>query len=122
MLNSSEVSALGQIFNTTFGYSSDSIKVTSSIHGDSLVLKYITVIQFGSESSMQEQLPEHEKEANKIIADSLARMKKGFREATERSIKVSEESRDSDVELISVNPHNPRKLAYYRMNVHLKVE
>ena len=122
MLNSSEISALGQIFNHTFGYSSDSIKVTSSLHGDSLVLKYMTIIQFASESSMQEQLPSHEKEASKAVDDCLSRMKKEFRETTGRSIKTKEESRDSDVELISVNPHNPRKLAYYRMNVHLKVE
>lgn len=121
MLNTSEVAALGQIFNHTFGYSSDSIKVTSSLHGDSLVLKYITVLQFGSESSMQEHMKGHEKEATKVVDDALSRMKKEFRETTGRSIKCTEESRDSDVELISANANTPRKLAYYRMTVHLKV-
>ena len=121
MLNTHEISVLGQVFNHTFGYSSDSIKVTSSLHGDSLILKYVTVLQFGSETSMQKHMPKFEKEATKVVDDALTRMKKEFREKTDRSIKVKEESRDSNVELVSVSPHSPRKLAYFRMNVHLKV-
>jgi len=121
MLNSEEVSALGQIFNHTFGYSSDTMKVTSHIHGDSLVLKYIAVISFASEESMQQQKTKYEKEANDAIADALKNMKTQFKDRVGRSIKVTEEDRDDDVELVSVSPYSPRKHAYYRMNVHLKV-
>ena len=121
MLDANEVSALGQIFNHTFGYSSDTMKVISSLHGDSLVLKYIAVIQFAGEESMQEQIPKYEKEANDAIADALSQMKSSFKERIGRAIKATEEDRDTDVELISVSAHTPRKLAYYRMNVLLKV-
>lgn len=121
MLNSEEISALGQIFNHTFGYSSETMKVTSSLHGDSLVLKYVAVIQFASESSMEQQKAQYEKEANDCIADALKKMKAEFKEKTGRSVNVKEESRDDSVELISVSAHSPRKLAYYRMNVQLKV-
>ncbi|MBG17550.1 MAG: hypothetical protein CMB77_04280 [Euryarchaeota archaeon] len=122
MLSSNEINILGQVFNHSFGYSSETMKVTSSIHGDSLVLKYVAVIQFASEASMEQQKAQYEKEANDCIADALKKMKAEFREKAERSIKVTEESRDDSVELISVSAHTPRKLAYYRMNVHLKVE
>ena len=121
MLDANEVSALGQIFNHTFGYSSDTMKVTSSLHGDSLVLKYIAVIQFAGEESMQEQIPKYEKEANDVISDALSQMKSSFKERVGRAIKATEEERTTDVELISVSAYTPRKLAYYRMNVLLKV-
>jgi len=122
MLNAEEISVLGQVFNHTFGYSSETMKVTSSLHGDSLILKYVAVIQFASESSMEQQKAQYEKEANDCIADALKKMKADFREKVGRSIKVTEDSRDDSVQLISVSAHSPRKLAYYRMNVHLKVE
>jgi len=122
MLNAEEISVLGQVFNHTFGYSSETMKVTSSLHGDSLILKYVAVIQFASESSMEQQKAQYEKEANDCIADALKKMKADFREKAGRSIKVTEDSRDDSVQLISVSAHSPRKLAYYRMNVHLKVE
>tara|TARA_B100000282_G_C31710917_1_gene481072 strand:+ start:369 stop:737 length:369 start_codon:yes stop_codon:yes gene_type:complete len=122
MLSSEEINVLGQVFNHTFGYSSDTIKVTSSLHGNSLVLKYIAIIQFASEESMQKQKAEYEKESAKAIADALKKMKDEFREKAGRSIKVTEESRDDSVQLISVAAHSPRKLAYYRVNVHLTVE
>lgn len=122
MLSSEEVNVLGQVFNHTFGYSSETMKVTSSLHGDSLILKYVAVIQFASEESMEQQKAQYEKEANDCIADALKKMKAEFREKVGRSIKVTEDSRDDSVQLISVSAQTPRKLAYYRMNVHLKVE
>ena len=122
MLNSEEISVLGQIFNHTFGYSRDTMKVTSSLHGDSLVLKFMAVIHFASEESMQKQKALYEKEANDAIADALKQMKSKFREETGRTVKVKEEARDDSVELVSVAPQSPRKLAYYRMNVSMKVE
>ncbi len=121
MLNANEINILGQIFNHTFGYSSDTMKVTSSIQGDSLILKYIAVIQFASEESMQEQMTKYEKEANECIDDALSQMKSTFREKAGRSIKATEEERESDVELVSMSAHSPRRLAYYRMNVLMKV-
>jgi len=122
MLSSEEVNILGQVFNHSFGYSSDTMKVTSSLHGNSLILKYTAVIQFASESSMEQQKAQHEKDANDCVADALKKMKAEFKERAGRSVKVTEDSRDDSVELISVSAYTPRKLAYYRMNVHLKVE
>lgn len=122
MLNSEEVNILGQVFNHSFGYSSDTMKVTSSLHGNSLVLKYVAICQFASESSMEQQKAQHEKDANDCITDALKKMKDEFRERAGRSIKATEESREDSTELISVSAYTPRKLAYYRMNVHLKVE
>ena len=122
MLSSKEVNVLGQVFNHTFGYSSDTMKVTSSLHGNSLTLKYISIIQFASEESMQKQKAEYEKESVKVIADALKNMKDDFKEKAGRPIKVTEESRDDSVELVSVSAHSPRKLAYYRVNVRLTVE
>ena len=52
----------------------------------------------------------------------IKKMKDEFREKAGRSIKVTEDSRDDSVQLISVAAHSPRKLAYYRVNVHLTVE
>tara|TARA_B100001094_G_scaffold315861_1_gene356379 strand:+ start:5094 stop:5462 length:369 start_codon:yes stop_codon:yes gene_type:complete len=122
MLSSEEVNVLGQVFNHTFGYSSDTMKVTSSLHGDDLTLKYVAIIQFASEESMQKQKAEYEKESIKVLADALKKMKKEFKDRAGRSIKVKEESRNDSVELISTSAYSPRKLAYYRVNVQLKVE
>ena len=121
MLNSEEVNVLGQIFNHTFGYSSDTMKVTSSLHGDNLVLKFVSVITFASEDSMQKQKPKYEKEATEAIADALKKMKSEFKLQTGRAIKVKEESRNDDIQMISVNAISPHRHAYYKMHVQLKV-
>ena len=97
------------------------MKVTSSLHGDALVLKYIAVITFASEDSMQNQKSKYEKEANDAIADALKQMKSEFKDKAGRSISVKEESRDDSIEVISTSHMSPRKHAYYRMNVHLRV-
>ena len=62
-----------------------------------------------------------EKEANDAIADALKQMKSEFKDKAGRSISVKEESRDDSIEVISTSHMSPRKHAYYRMNVHLRV-
>ena len=97
------------------------MKVTSSLHGDNLALKFVSVITFASEESMQQQKPRYEKEATEAIADALKKMKSEFKLITGRAIKVTEESRDDDIQMVSVNAISPRRHAYYRMNVQLRV-
>ena len=114
-----ELNALGNLVNTTWGsYSSPKgdCSITCSLAGNTLTLKYSTIVHFASETSLRDQVVRCSEEGQQRLSDYLNRLKKDFKDATGTSLKFSNEINADDVELIQANARAPRKVAYYRMN------
>jgi|LWDU01.1.fsa_nt_gi uncharacterized protein YacL (UPF0231 family) len=115
---SSEISALGQILDTTFGRTSTADNATASIktslHGSVLAVRYRCIVHFASDRAMHEQKKVYDEESVKLCDDYMKRVKKEFKEAAGRALKVKQISTDDDIEIISAQPHiSPKKVAYY---------
>jgi hypothetical protein len=125
MLTVEQLNALGSIINYTFGKSTSKAgdrSVTASIQGDTLIIKFISVVQFASDTNLRDQSDRIAEESIKIIADAVSSMKKDFKEATGTPLKLSEESSSDNVEVVTGSIHSPRRIAYYRRTHTLKIK
>ena len=121
MFSVQEIRALGNALNVTFGKSSDTLKVTHSLQGDKLDLQISNIVYFASEKSLREQVRGLQEISNDIFTDALKRVKEDFKVDVGRTLKVTELSRDDDIELISATSNSPRKIAYYRSFLKLEI-
>jgi TRAP-type mannitol/chloroaromatic compound transport system substrate-binding protein len=107
--------ALSTICNTTFGKSGSQTgqsSVTASFAGDTLTLKYTTIVHFAEERSLQMQMASLSNESLSYLDQMVAAIKKSFKEMTGENLKLKEVSSNDSVELISAL--SMRKVAYYR--------
>ena len=81
----------------------------------------MAVVHFAGEKALSLQLQAKRDEANQALTDGLKRIKSEFKESIERALVTKEIHRDDDVELISATSNSPRKIAYFRSRVRLKV-
>ena len=118
MLNSQEISVLGNILNTTYGKTSTARSPTMSIKGtlsgDSLTLTYTTIIHLASERNLRDQCRRFEEESVALIKDYVKMLKKEFKKNAGRALKCKEQDSNDSVEMITTSPYTPRKTAYYR--------
>lgn len=117
MSNIEQVNALGDILNTTFGKSSSQQgdrSVTGVQDGDTLVLKFMSVVQFASEHSLKDQTDRISEESVKVLHDAVKSIKKDFKAKTGTALKLKDDSSYDNVEVVSGSIHSPRKIAYYR--------
>lgn len=125
MLSMQQVNTLGQLIDSTFGKSSTAASPTSSIkmnlQGNALIVKYVTVVHIASEQSLREQTKEHEREAVQLTSKAVAEIEKEFKKLEGKSLKLSKKGSDNGVEMISMSPYNPRKVAYFRLNTTYEV-
>jgi len=134
MLSFEDVNVLGQLINTTFGYSSTEEKkyqipagrsIKSHISGetgeDRLIVKFTTVVNLhGDERQMLDSnhpgARRVKEESLKLTKDSIAALKKEFKEATGKTLRLVEESTNDSIELVNYNIFNPNRTVYYRRN------
>ena len=117
MSNIEQVNALGDILNTTYGKSSSQQgdrSVTGVQDGDTLVLKFMSVVQFASEHSLKDQTDRISEESVKVLHDAVKSIKKDFKAKTGTALKLKDDSSYDNVEVVSGSIHSPRKIAYYR--------
>lgn len=120
-----EISALGQIINSSFGNSSSpsgTYSIKCSLAGSTLTVKYITVVHFASERGLFEQVQRHNFEAVQMINSYMKEMKQKFKEAAGRALKSKDMGGNDDIELLQSNARIPRKTAYYRLNRTFEIE
>jgi len=123
MLDLEDINALGNILDFTVGSSGDGrTGIASSLQGDVLTLKFSTIVYFASERSMRDQVDRLNDESVQILADTVSNLKKEFKDMTGNSLKVTELSNKSDLELIQATNNSPRKIAYYRRFADLQVD
>jgi len=108
-------SVLSTLLNTTFGQggsTSGTVSITPTFSGNTLTLKYKTVVHFAEERSLQLQVERVSRESIDHLASCMADLKKNFKEATGKALKLSEVKSTDSIELVS--GLSPRKVAYYR--------
>lgn len=108
---------VGQVLANNFGTESSkdgTFSISHDLAGDRLTLKYMTVVHFASERSLQPQVAEANRHALALIDDKLAAIKAAFKKVTGSALKTTDDGGSDNIELIQ--PQGPRKIAYYRYN------
>ena len=123
-VNFSDVNVLGNLINTTHGKSSSpsgtySIKV--DLAGETMTMKYSTIVHFASERGLSSQVVRCAEEAIQRLDEYLSLIKKDFKGEAGYSLKTTHVGGNDNVELIQATSNSPRKIAYYRMNRTLTV-
>tara|TARA_Y100000310_G_scaffold296348_1_gene328538 strand:+ start:4599 stop:4985 length:387 start_codon:yes stop_codon:yes gene_type:complete len=128
MLNSSEINALGQVLNDTWGQSTrgdfrtPTMSIQTTLQGDILSCNYTTIVHLASERNLRDQVKVFEEESIKLINDYAKEIKKEFKDIAGRVLKIKELHTSDSVELITASPFTPRKTAYYRRYTRFQVE
>ena len=123
MLNVKQVNTLGNILNSANDRGGDQhIGIAASLQGDILTLKYSTIVHFASERSLRSQLVLLVDESMQRLSNEITRVKSEFKDATGDVLKIDEVSNKDNVELIQATTNSPRKIAYYRRFIDVKVD
>tara|TARA_R110002060_G_scaffold25137_5_gene34282 strand:+ start:5840 stop:6226 length:387 start_codon:yes stop_codon:yes gene_type:complete len=122
MLSVQDVNVLGNLLNSTFGKgSSGPTNIMGSMQGDTMTLKFSSIVHFASETSMRSQMDTISHESISRMKNKISEIKKAFRDATGESLKLKEISNRDDLELIQATSNSPRKIACYRRFIDLQV-
>ncbi len=93
-----------------------------NLHGNNLVLNFMTVVHFASERSLQPQVATANDHARQLIKDKLDRLKKDYKEQTGESLKFTDLGEQDNIELIQSTSNSPRKVAYYRLSQSIRLD
>lgn len=116
--NKIDYNALGQAIDTTWGRSSTpktaGYSVKMSMHGDTLVVNYAAVVNFGSEREMIVMKRSYTEESASVINEVLKSVKETYKKLSGKSLKTKEMVSNDSLEIIGFAVHNPKRTAYYR--------
>ena len=91
-----------------------SLKVT--VEGNSMLIKYATIVHFAEDRALQLQVQRANEQALQLIDSKIADVKREYREETGETLRVEDKGGTDNIELISATANSPRKVAYYRYN------
>tara|TARA_R110000824_G_scaffold41100_2_gene122605 strand:+ start:4754 stop:5128 length:375 start_codon:yes stop_codon:yes gene_type:complete len=120
-----EVNILGNLINTTYGKSSSragDYSIKCDLAGETMTLKYVTIVHFASENALTLQVNQCQEEAHSRLSEYITNLKRDFKDISGNSLKTSDSGMTDNVELIQSTSNSPRKIAYYRMNHVLAVD
>lgn len=120
-LSTKELNVLGQITQKGWGVSSMPNPVICSIAGDTITLKYMTVVHFAAEAALKAQAGRVSDESISILKGCVDDLKQKFKEACGRSLSLKEMSNKDSLEVIVATNNSSRRVAYYRRQVTLQV-
>lgn len=120
-ISSNEINVLGQILQTGWGKASSPDHITASIQGDTITLKYMTIVYFAEERALRAQSEMVSGESIDKLAKCVKNLKEQFKDGTGKSLKLKEIKNVDSVELIAATNLSPRKVAYYRRHVTLQI-
>ncbi len=116
--NKIDYNALGQAIDTTWGRSSTpktaGYSVKMSMHGDTLVVNYAAVVNFGSEREMIVMKRSYTEESASVINEVLKNVKETYKKLSGKPLKTKEMVSNDSLEIIGFAVHNPKRTAYYR--------
>ena len=101
---------------------SGTVSVKASMHQDVLTIKYMTIVHFSRESALQTQVRQAYEQALQIIDAKIADIKSQYRDEVGETLSLEDLGGKDNIELVSMAPTTPRKVAYYRYNRTYKVE
>jgi len=87
-----------------------------SLHGNVLILKFMTVMHLAAEKSFEPQVQTAKDHARQLIKAKLKRLKSDYKDATDKTLKTTDKGEQDSVEMIESTANSPRKVAYYRIN------
>ena len=119
-----DINVLGNLVNTTYGKMSSpagDFSIKCDLAGDTMTLKYTTLVHFASESALTLQVNKCKDEAHARLSEFVTKLKKDFKESAGNKLKLEDTVMSDNVELIQSTSNSPRKVAYYRMNHTLKM-
>ena len=123
MLSASEVTALGESVDHVFRGNGDGTRsVTCQLQGESIILKFQTIVHFAGEQSLRSQVGAIAQESVDILSAKVKRMKEAFKSATGSALKLEEMSNRDNVEVIQSTEGSLRKVAYYRRHAIMAVK
>lgn len=120
MLSNEQLNVLADITDTSWGKSSTAnggakhlYSVKCTVADDVMTIVYNTLVTFAGERSFRMQKPRYDDESNKILSDVLSNIKAEFKSRTGSTLKTTEKSSVTGLELLS-NPANVTRTACYR--------
>tara|TARA_Y100000310_G_C20287267_1_gene625477 strand:+ start:228 stop:599 length:372 start_codon:yes stop_codon:yes gene_type:complete len=122
-MNTSTARIIGQVLENYWGTSSSqngTSSITYDLSGDILTLKYVTVVHFASETSLNPQVVEAERQAVSLLKDKLKLVKDAYKADVGEALKTNDLGGRSDMELLQ--PLSTRKTSYFRYNHSFKLE
>jgi hypothetical protein len=123
MLNNSQINAIGNILDFSVGKGGNGHSgITYTLQGDTLSLRFSTIVHFASERSMRDQVVVLADESMQRLQGALKILKNDFKDKTGDELKAKELSNRDDLELIQATSNSPRKIAYYRRFIDLQVD
>jgi len=118
MLTVTQVNALGNIVNSSWGRSSNgTYDCKTLVEGHRLKVMYSTMAYFASEKAMSAQTQRLAQESNDRIAEMVKVMKDKFKESTGSSLALVTESDRDTLELVDASSLNPRRVCLFRRNI-----
>ena len=125
-LSGHEINCLGQAIETTWGRSSQSqgahtYSTSSSIEGDTLIVKCVTVITIMQDQDTQQQVKKYDSELKSLCNEYLKAVKKEFKELAGRALKTKKKDDSDSIEIVSMCPYSAKRTAYYRKNILFKL-
>ena len=123
MLSASEVTALGESVDNVFRGNGDGTRsVTCQLQGESLILKFQTIVHFAGEHSLRSQVGTIAQESVDILSTKVKSMKEAFKAVTGSALKLEEISNNDNVEVIQATAGSLRKVAYYSQHAVMVVK
>jgi hypothetical protein len=125
-MKASTIQVIAQLTDTSFGYSStsgnasESIKV--SMQGDSIIVKFATIVHMVSDRPQFDQSKVYEDEAAQKIKKYMQKLADDFKKSTGYKLKTKQMSFDTSIELMTMSAYSPRKIACYRATTVFKVD
>ena len=119
MLDYDDIKAINDITDPVYGegiLSSPTHSITCALSGQSMTLKYKTVVRLPGHI-YNEDLEPLKNEATSICKDYIKNLKKEFKKKRKKALKLKEKDNTDSLEMISMSPHSPVKTAYFRFNI-----
>lgn len=117
-----KVSALSQAFQDVVGTASGHTSLTHKHLGEGrLRIMFTTVVHFAEERVLRDQVIRESERSIALLNDTVKKVKERFKEISGETLKLTEQSSNDSVELISTSTLTPRKVAYYRRIVDFEV-
>ena len=113
-----DLELIGRLLENSYSHPSPSAtySIKHRLSGNNLELNYASIVHFASEQSLQQQLVRLREQAAQLVDDSLAKLKKDFRDSSGSTLRLEDHGGNDNLELISSTSNSPRKIAYFKYN------
>lgn len=114
-----DVSAIAQCIDTTWGRSSTPKTASQSvkmdmISPDMMRVRYVAVVNFGTEREMIEMKRRYESEAKSIVDAHLKHLRDSYKDLTGSTLTMKASDPVNSLEVVNFNVHNPKRTVWFR--------